>query len=75
MQTKYRPEEMKLRCPFELEDEMEEVLNDNLHKRAKLEKENTEDEVVFSFWPTKSEYWLVAVILGAHAAKRKVEAV
>ena len=63
MADKYRPERIELKAPKKVATEIENMLKESLHKRAKLERKDEGKIVSFAFWPTKSEYFLVFVTL------------
>lgn len=62
--NKYRPENIKLTLPTDLAGEFEPILQENLHRRARLKRKDKDGQTVFSFWPTKSEYFLISIMVG-----------
>jgi hypothetical protein len=63
MADKYRPERIEIKATINHADEIEDLLKESLHNRAKMERKDEGEVVSFTFWPTKSEYFLVAVTL------------
>jgi len=58
-----RPELINLNTPSELADEFEKMLNENLAKSSKLKRVDENEKTNFSFYPTRSEYFLISVLL------------
>lgn len=65
--NKYRPELINLNAPSDLAGKLEEMLKDTLAKAAKLKRVDENEKTRFSFYPTKSEYFLVSVRLSCMA--------
>ena len=59
--SSYRRERIELNAPTTLADKFEGMLKENLHARAKLKRVEDGKQVIFSFYPTKGEYFLVAI--------------
>lgn len=69
--SKSRPDQITLDCPDHLADQYESFLKERLHAKAKLKKEPAKPgRTAFHFWPTKSEYFLIA-LLGRYVADPK----
>lgn len=56
-----RPELINLNTPSIYAEKFEEMLNDSLAKSAKLKRVDENEKTNFSFYPTKSEYFLISV--------------
>lgn len=61
--NKYRPEENKITCPVHVGDKFEKWLKENLHSRARLTRKDTPGKTIFKFWPTKSEYFYISMLI------------
>jgi hypothetical protein len=64
---KNRSELINLNTPSVLADKFEEMLKDSLAKAAKLKRVDENEKTNFSFYPTKSEYFLISVRLSCMA--------
>lgn len=69
--SKYRPELIELKSPVSKAAEIEEMLNTELAKPAKLKRNDFGDQTTFSFYPTKGEYFLISVKLMCLAGNTK----
>jgi hypothetical protein len=71
--AKSRPDLITLDCPDHLADAYEAFLKERLHANAKLKKvPAAEGRTSFHFYPTKSEYFLIA-LLGRFVGQPKPE--
>lgn len=69
--NKYRPERINLNTPSVYADKFEAMLSETLAKSAKLSRLDEGEKTNFSFYPTKSEYFLVSVELACLAEDEK----
>lgn len=68
--SKYRPEKIELMVPTLVSDEISIMLED-LHKRANLKRVDQDGKTIFSFYPTKSEYFLIGIRLYCKSRENK----
>lgn len=59
--SKSRPEIINLNTPTVLADKFESLLLEELAKPAKLKRVDIDGKTNFSFYPTKSEYFLISL--------------
>jgi hypothetical protein len=61
--SKYRPEMNTLKCPAKAADKFEAWLREELHARANLKRTDGAKGSIFTFWPTRGEYLIIAMLL------------
>jgi len=59
--SKYRPEKIELNAPTKYADQFGAILNEELAKPAKLKRVDKDGKTIFSFFPTKGEYFLISL--------------
>lgn len=57
--SKYRPEKITLTTPAIYADKFGAILSEELAKPARLKRVDSDDQTVFTFYPTKGEYFLI----------------
>ena len=59
--SKSRGEMVTATADLPLSDKLEEILNSELHLRAKLKREEKDGKVIFTFFPIKGELLVIGI--------------
>lgn len=63
--SRSRPERIELGTPSEHAQQFREMLQKQLHPRARLMEKEKDGRTTFIFYPTKGEYLLVSILTSA----------